>query len=100
MTAVPDSQPDRPALEPVTTRCRELNLDGLDLPEPSVPERLANAAFHLEEARRHCLEASSALSFCDLIPVEFQRDILFTMDACRDRLVEIADFSANLGSRS
>ena len=68
--------------------------------QATVPERLAAAAFHLEEARRHCLEAASALSFCDLIPAEYQRDVLFTMDACRDRLVEIADFNANLRGQS
>lgn len=63
----------------------------------TVPERLASAAFHLEEARRHCLEAATALH-CDLIPVEFNRDVLFTMDSCRDRLVEIANFNAGLRS--
>lgn len=65
----------------------------------TVPERLAFAAFHLEEARRHCLEAATALS-CDLIPAELNRDVLFTMDSCRDRLVSVANFSAGIGGQS
>jgi hypothetical protein len=63
--------------------------------QPTIPERLASAAFHLEEARRHNMEAAQALH-ADLIPSEFGRDVLFAMDAARESLVRIADFAAAL----
>ena len=61
----------------------------------SIPERLASAAFHLEEARRHGMEAAKALHV-DLIPSELHQGALFTFDSARDSLVAVADFSAAL----
>ena len=61
----------------------------------TVPERLASAAFHLEEARRHNIEAAKALHV-DLIPTEIHMRALFNADACRESLVEIADFAEGL----
>ena len=89
------SQPDRPALEPVTTRCRVLNLDGLKVPELSVPEKLNAAGANAHLARELAFEAFKHLR-SDLVPFELRDRAAKVTTDLDELMAEMALFQSGL----
>lgn len=88
--AVPRSQSPEPEgtiiPEPVTTKCRELDLRGCLSPGM----RLDTAASLIEDARLALLGAAKLLD--GKVPNEVHKDVLFKMDGCRNLQARLSEF--------
>lgn len=72
--------------EPVTTRCRELNVQSLVTPE----QRVNAAAAQIEDARLCLLTAAKIID--GEVPRDIHRDVLMLMDGCRDAQARLGEF--------